>query len=93
MTIADFEKAKAIQHRLGVINENLIALREIDYDMYSHPLQQNSYKLKVDGSSSLEMFVDPDFIEMAIKYYEQEIVALNEQFDALGKENSNGISI
>lgn len=87
MTFEDFEKAKIIDHKIGIAAGNLVALRRITENAYGHPFSQHSYRIKVDDSPSSEMLVDLDFIEMVIEYYEREIKTLNEQFEALGKEN------
>ena len=88
MTYEDFEKAKLIQHKVGVASGNLVTLRHIADIALKYPLLQRSYKIKVNDDPSLEMIVDPEFIGMAIEYYEQEIETLNEQFAALGKESN-----
>ena len=86
MTFQDFEKAKVIDHKIGIDSGNLIALRRVADDAYGRPTSQPAYRLNVDSNPNLSILVDLDFIEMAIEYYEQDIKTLNEQFAALGKE-------
>lgn len=88
MTFEDFEKAKVIQDKVGIAYGNLVTLRKIEDDAYGRPFSQHSYRMALEDNLNLEMLVDLDFIEMVIEYYEQEIEKLNEQFEALGKENS-----
>ena len=86
MTLQDFEKAKVIDHKIGIDSGNLIALRRVADNAYGRPTSQPSYRLNVEGNPNLSILVDLDFIEMAIEYYEQDIKTLNEQFTALGRE-------
>ena len=86
MTFHDFEKAKVIDHKIGIDSGNLVALRRVADDAYGRPTSQPSYRLNVDGNPYLSILVDLDFIEMAIEYYEHDIKTLNEQFEALGRE-------
>ena len=85
MTFADFEEAKRIQHKVGIASGNLVALRRIAYAAVKYPLLHRSYKLRVDDDPNLELLVDSDVFAMMIKYYEQEVKTLNEQFAALGE--------
>ena len=85
MTFADFEEAKRIQHKVGIASGNLVALRRIADTAVKYPLSRRSYKLRVDDDPNLELLVDADVFAMMIKYYEQEVKTLNEQFAALGE--------
>ncbi len=86
MTIEDFERAKAIQDKIGIIYGNLMALRHIEDDAYTRPLVRHSYSVDIDDNPRYAMIIDLDFIEMVIGYYEREIRTLEAEFAALGKE-------
>ena len=87
MTFEDFERAKVIQNKVGIVSGNLVALRRITDNAYGRPLTQHSYDIQINNSPSLTMVVDLDFMEMALEYYEKQIETLNAEFAALGKEN------
>ena len=88
MKIEDFERAKAIQDKIGIICGNLTALRQIVDDAYARPLIRHSYNVDIDDNPRYSMIIDLDFVEMTIEYYELEIKALEAEFAALGKERS-----
>lgn len=83
MTFENFEKAQAIKHKLSIASANLVALRELEDIAIKYPLLPHPYRLRVNDDPNKEIRVSSDFITMAIKYYEQEVQALNDAFDAL----------
>ena len=87
MTLEDFERAKAIQNKISIINGNLTTLQQLADNAYGRPLSQHSFSIYIDDDPNLAMLVDLEFIEMVIEYYEREIEALEAEFAALGKEH------
>lgn len=83
MTFENFEKAQAIKHKLSIASANLVTLRELEDIAIKYPLLSHPYRLRVNDDPNKEIRVSSDFIAMAIKYYEQEVQALNDAFDAL----------
>ena len=91
MTLEDFEKAKAIQSKLDIINSNYEVLERLVRRAYSCFSTNTKFTFLVCDDEKL--IVDLKFIEMAQEYYEQQAEILNDEFEALGKEPDNGISI
>ena len=89
MTLEDFEKAKAIQSKLDIINSNYEALERLVRRAYSCFSTNATFTVLVCDDEKL--IVDLKFIEMAQEYYEQQAEILNDEFATLGKENNNGI--
>ena len=86
MTLADFERAKVIQNKLDTINSNYEALERLERRTYSCFSPNATFTLIACDDEKL--VVDLKFIEMAIRYYEQEAEKLNDEFEALGKETN-----
>ena len=89
MTLEDFEKAKAIQSKLDTINSNYEVLERLIRRTYSCFSTNTKFTFLVCDDEKL--IVDLKFIEMAQEYYEQQAEILNDEFEALGKDNNNGI--
>lgn len=89
MTLEDFEKAKVIQSKLNTINSNYEVLERLARRAYSCFSTNTTFTFLVCDDEKL--IVDLKFIEMAQEYYEQQAEILNDEFEALGKETTNGI--
>ena len=83
MTFENFEKAKTIKHKLDIASSNRVTLRELADIAIKYPLLSHPYRLRVNDDPNKEIKVSPDFMAMAIKYYEQELQTLNDEFDSL----------
>lgn len=86
MTLEDFEKAKAIQSKLDTISSNYEALERLERRAYSCFSSNTTFTVIVCDDEKL--IVDLKFIEMAMRYYEQQSEMLNNEFEVLGKDNN-----
>lgn len=91
MTLEDFEKAKVIQNKLDTIGSNYEVLERLVRRAYACFATSAEFTFLVFDDEKL--VVDLKFLEMAQEYYEKQAEILNDEFEALGKENNNGISI
>jgi hypothetical protein len=89
MTLEDFEKAKVIQSKLDTIAANYETIERLIRRTYACFATSAEFTFLVFDDEKL--VVDLKFLEMAQKYYEQQAEILNDEFEALGKDNNNGI--
>ena len=85
MTFEDFERAKAIQHKLAIIGENRNVLKRI-LKCDSRRSSSTEYTFVLDGYASDRLVMDVDFIEKLLSYYGNQTEKLRAEFEALGKE-------
>lgn len=85
MTIQDFNRAKEIEEERKIIVSNIEELDKALTHSYVHPKDKHIFKTQ--SCVFAEFICDERFLKFAIEYYENEIIKLNEEFEALGKEN------